>query len=304
MSKKKLSGFTLVELLVVIAIIGTLVALLLPAVQAARESARRSQCLNSLKQWGLGFQLYADSYDGVLPYGNHRGPGTPRISYQPALWPYIEQQGLFDQYDFEKPFHHTGRPGTGNEPLVLVQLPLYICPSDRPGFWLPPADDHSRTRGNYVLNWGNGTFAQKDVDGEVYLQSPFALNRQIKLQSITDGLSNTMLMSEVRQAVDDGHFDFRGDIMNDDVGCAQYMTINTPNAGVDRQVCLRDRKKPSPCLHNYSGSNIVSARSYHPGGVQVLYCDGSVHFIPDSISLPVWRALGSIAGGEVESNDG
>ncbi len=292
-------GFTLVELLVVIAIIGTLVALLLPAVQSARASARRTQCLNNLKQWGLAIQLFTDAEGDLLPYGNKRpGPRAPRISYQPPLWPFIEAQPLHDRYDFTLPFHHVGRPGTGNEPVVLVQLPLYFCPDDRLGFWLPPADAHSRSRGNYVLNWSNGSFDHRPVEDDPYLQGPFVLHQQVSLQSITDGLSNTMLMSEVKQSVEDGHFDFRGDILNDDVGCAQYMTVNTPNAGVDRQVCVSDRVTPAPCLHTYNGTNFISARSYHTGGVQVLFADGSAHFISDAIDLLTWRAMGSIAGEE------
>ncbi len=297
MFKTKRFGFTLVELLVVIAIIGTLVALLLPAVQSARASARRTQCLNNLKQWGLGIQLFTDSADGLLPFGNDQ-LDVPRISFQPQLWPFIEAQALYDQYDFDLPFHHNGRPGTGNEPVVLVQLPLYFCPDDRRGFWVPPADAHSRSRGNYVLNWSNGSFNHRDVEDDPYLQGPFVLRQQVGLQSITDGLSNTMLMSEIKQSIEDGHFDFRGDFLNDDVGCAQYMTVNTPNAGVDRQVCLRERKLPAPCLHTYNGSNYESARSYHQGGVQVLFADGSVHFISDSVDLLTWRAMGSIAGEE------
>lgn len=296
-------AFTLVELLVVIAIIGVLVALLLPAVQAARSAARRTQCLNNLKQWGLGIQLFTDAAGGLLPFGN-RPPDSPRISYPPALWPYIEAQSLHDRYDFSLPFHHVARPGTGNEPVVMVQLPLYFCPDDRRGFWLPPADAHSRSRGNYVLNWSNGDFGQRQVNGEEYLQAPFALDRQVNLQSITDGLSNTMLMSEIKQALVDGHFDFRGDILNDDVGCAQYMTVNTPNAGVDRQVCVRDRVNPAPCRHTYSKRNHVAARSYHTGGVHVLIADGSVQYTTDAIDLLIWRAMGSIAGEEADDGQG
>jgi prepilin-type N-terminal cleavage/methylation domain-containing protein/prepilin-type processing-associated H-X9-DG protein len=305
MVKRKQWAFTLVELLVVIAIIGILVALLLPAIQSARASARRTQCLNNLKQWGLGIQLFTDADGGLLPFGNRR-PDVLRVrtSYQPALWPYIEAQSLFDQYDFSLPFHQSMGPGTGNEPLVLVQLPLYFCPDDRKGFWLPPADEHSRTRGNYVLNWSNGSFNHSTVEDDEYLQGPFVLGRQVSIQSITDGLSNTMLMSEIKQSMEDGHFDFRGDILNDDVGCAQYMTVNTPNAGIDRQVCGRNRTEPAPCLQTYNGTNYESARSYHVGGVQVLFADGSVHFISDAIDLLTWRAMGSIAGEEFANASG
>ena len=167
---RRLSGFTLVELLVVIAIIGILIALLLPAVQAAREAARRMQCTNHLKQWGLAMQNYESTYK-ILSYPNSRLGGTSscsalggpyRISYPPFLWPFVEQQPLYDQYDFNLPFHYPyGQgPGNGNEPAVMVQVPLYFCPSDRQGMWAPPADSHTRSRGNYVLNWGAADFCQ------------------------------------------------------------------------------------------------------------------------------------------------
>jgi prepilin-type N-terminal cleavage/methylation domain-containing protein/prepilin-type processing-associated H-X9-DG protein len=294
---KRRHAFTLVELLVVIAIIGVLVALLLPAVQAARESARRTQCSNNLRQWGLAMLVFADATDNLLPYGNRRD-GQPRISYQPPLWPFVEEQSLFDRYDFDLPFHHQGTPGTGNEPLVMVQLSLYMCPSDNiNGMWR--GDAHTRSRGNYVLNWSNGTFNHSDVNGEPYQKAPFELNKQIKLQSISDGLSKTMLMSEVKQAVADDYFDFRGDILNDDITCAQFMTVNTPNAGVDRQVCQQEADRPAPCFNAWSFANHVAARSYHTGGVQFVYADGSVHFASDSVDLLTWRMMGSIAGEEV-----
>lgn len=290
------TGFTLVELLVVIAIIGLLVTLLLPAVQSARASARRAQCTNNIRQWGLAMLLFADASNDLLPYGNRR-EGQPRISYQPPLWPYIEEQALFDQYDFELPFHHQGTPNTGNEPVVKVQLALYMCPSDNiDGMWR--GDAHTRSRGNYVLNWSNGSFGHANVNGDPYQPGPFQLNRQVKLQSVTDGLSKTMLLSEVRQAISDTLFDFRGDVLNDDITCAQYMTVNTPNAGVDRQVCQGESEKPSPCLNSWSMANHVAARSYHAGGVEVCNGDGSVRFVSDSIDLIAWRRMGSISGEE------
>ena len=295
---RKTTGFTLVELLVVIAIIAMLVTLLLPAIQAARESARRIQCANNLRQWGLAMQLFADSSDGLLPYGNRR-EGQPRISYQPPLWPFIEEQALYDQYDFDLPFHHQGTAGTGNEPTVSVQLTLYMCPSDNlDGMWR--GDAHTRSRGNYVLNWSNGSFGHHSVNGEPYEKGPFELNKQIKLQSITDGLSKTMLLSEIKQAIVNEHFDFRGDVLNDDITCAQFMTVNTPNAGVDRQVCQKDTQKPAPCLNAWSMGNYVAARSYHSGGVQVAFGDGSLRFVADDVDLLTWRMMGSIAGTELK----
>jgi prepilin-type N-terminal cleavage/methylation domain-containing protein/prepilin-type processing-associated H-X9-DG protein len=297
-------GFTLVELLVVIAIIGILIALLLPAVQAAREAARRMQCTNHLKQWGLAMHNY-EIANKVLPYPNSRlggsscgalAPATQRISYPPRIWPYIEQQPLYDKYNFSQPFHHLGTVGTGNEALMLVQVPVYFCPSDRQGFWLPPADAYSRSRGNFVLNWGAADFCQNTTTYPNYRQSPFGPARSAKFAEITDGLSNTMLMSEVLQAKSDGDFDFRGDILNDDRTCAQYMTLNTPNSGVDQNSCV-DLVKPAPCLV-VSSPRQAAARSRHPGGVNVAMGDGSVHFISDSISLSTWQSLGSMSGGE------
>src|SRR5438132_3388859 len=97
-------AFTLVELLVVIAIIGVLVALLLPAVQSAREASRRMQCTNNVKQWVLAMHNYADT-NGALPYGPREIPTTNRHSWVPQLWPYIEQPGLFSQYTFSVGFY-------------------------------------------------------------------------------------------------------------------------------------------------------------------------------------------------------
>lgn len=304
------AGFTLVELLVVIAIIGILVSLLLPAVQSAREAARRMQCQNHMKQWGLAILNYENAH-GVLNYPNSRQGGSSgcstvigqRVSYPPFLWPFIEQSNLTDKYDFDLPFHHPyGQPqGTGNEPWVKIQVPMYFCPSDRQGMWISPADDHNRSRGNYVLNWGAADFCQDTAKYPNYKQSPYGPNRSAAISDFRDGTSNTMLMSEVLQASVDAHFDFRGDILNDDISCAQYMTINTPNSSVpDQNVCV-DLERPAPCTT--AGDRIVAARSNHPGGVLSVFADGSVHFFSNSIDLVTWQSLGSMNGGEVISGD-
>ena len=298
-----LLGFTLVELLVVIAIIGILIALLLPAVQAARESARRAQCTNRLRQWGLAAHNYHTA-NNALPYAQlsyfiDDDPQKLRIrhSYQPALWPYIEQQDLAERYDWNLPSVQ-GNWGPGNEPLTMVQIPTYFCPSDRIGMWID--DLHQRSRGNYVLNWGNGNFSQNNPG---YLQAPWARNRQFPFRQITDGLSKTLLMSEYLQAVEDKTFDFRGDVLNDDYGCAQFMTKNTPNSGIDRIVCLDYPNEPAPCKFTYGAATVsVSARSKHPGGVNTLLADGSIHFVGDSVDLVLWQALSSMAGAETAAN--
>ena len=107
-------------------------------------------------------------------------------------------------------------------------------------------------------------------------------------------------MSEIRQAIADDFFDFRGDVLNDDITCAQFMTINTPNVGIDRQVCQKEKDKPALCFNSWSTANYVSARSYHSGGVQAVNGDGSVRFVNDGIDLLTWRMMGSIAGDELQ----
>jgi prepilin-type N-terminal cleavage/methylation domain-containing protein len=293
--RRPLHGFTLVELLVVITIIGILIALLLPAVQAAREAAHRSQCANNLKQWGLAVHGF-ESTKETLPFGARSSPN--RHPFAPALWPYLEQQALFDQYDFDQSFF-----SAKNILTARATVPLYYCPSDRPNaMWNPPAEngEYLRCRGNYVTNWGNTTFDQSDITGNRFLGAPFARNRVLRFADITDGLSNTLMMSEVRMA-NDPVYDFRGDILNDDDSAGQFMTLNTPNSSAaDRTWGCDPTNGPSPCVASSwpAGPGSVAARSNHPGGVSTLRCDGSVSFQNDTIDLSVWRAMGSTKGGE------
>jgi len=320
---KPVGGFTLVELLVVITIIGILIALLLPAVQAAREAARRVQCINNLKQWGLAMANY-ESVNGYYPYGiiygssgcgSVVGDGTKvgatyyRMTFVIPLWPYLEGENLHAGFDFDYGFYDPI-----NRPVLNIPVSMYYCPSDRPGgIW--QGDRYVRLRGNYVTNWGYCDYTQTVAkpDGVNPLKvGPFGppatvgsavIGRHWKATNITDGLSNTMFLGEVIQAINDTDFDMRGDFFNDDIGAAQFMTLFTPNSGIDSMGHwgLAPSNDPGPVRN---GEVYVSARSRHPGGVNVAMGDGSVQFITNQISLDVWRSLSSMASDDLISGSG
>jgi len=207
---RRRTAFTLVELLVVIAIIGTLVGLLLPAVQAARESARRPQCSNNLKQYGLGMQNYHDAY-GVIPLGASYYPCT-RSSWLPVLWPYIQMNDFAGRFQYNTLFESWPNAGSPvhRRPLSLP-VPLYYCPSDRPGL---TSGDGVLVRSNYVTNGTSlvrsgvryrGPFvtymdgAKNDCVGTPWVAFDprgYKGKEATQFKHITDGLSKTLLMSE------------------------------------------------------------------------------------------------------------
>lgn len=313
-------GFTLIELLVVIAIIGILVALLLPAVQAARAAARRTQCLNHLKQWGLAMANF-ESARGAYPAGTFSGgalgttSGVDRKTFVLLLWPYMENTAIADSYDFDYAFWEQI-----NRDEVTTHLPMYSCPEDRVGIWA--ADPYERVRGNYVVSFGSaGFFGEQlkirplnppdpSVNRVPALTGAFfnvdgATETGIEGRQILDGLSNTMFMSEVLLPSQDDDLDARGDIMNNHPGHSQFNTANPPNSGIDFCDCLEvtDPTYPGPCADTPGFVNAVhiSARSNHAGGVQVLMGDGSATLVSEDVSLLTWWAMGSIAGGETDA---
>lgn len=302
-------GFTLVELLVVIAIIGVLVALLLPAVQAAREAARRMDCTNKLKQWTLATHNFVDTNGGFLPLGGMNSGGVvesgqpfERITWHVLLWPYIEQNSLYSQYRINEPFHSTNNIAT-----LRVHTPLYSCPSDQVRVTQAQTDTYWRVMGNYVGNFGNTHLHQNASDQAIYSGSPFSIRHNFQMSSIIDGTSNTVAFSEILIASPGALNDTRGDILNDD-GSPGFMSITTPNSSSPDQcrACKPESTTPGtaayrrmPCTAVGANTEVrIAARSNHPNGVVVGMMDGSVRFVTSNIAHNVWVAAMSSKGGE------
>jgi prepilin-type N-terminal cleavage/methylation domain-containing protein/prepilin-type processing-associated H-X9-DG protein len=317
---RSIRGFTLVELLVVIAIIGVLVALLLPAVQAARESARRAQCSNNMKQLGLATHNYADANRSTFPAGEYSCCwGTWLV----GLMPYIEQKNLYDQYKFfgavqnqagnaiSQTDANTRYGGALNQPVTKTQISAYTCPSD--SITATPGVISGITFHNYVANHGNTTLARTVIFGKtlagkdnVFRNAPFAFigawnsNPQaIRFADISDGLSNTLMFSETVQGRDG---DLRGFAWwNGGAHFETYLTPNSPQPDIVENIayCKPINISNPPCDGPTSANpSNIAARSRHPGGVQAAMCDGSVRFVSQSVNLDIWRGAGSAAGKE------
>ncbi len=324
-------GFTLVELLVVIAIIGVLVALLLPAIQAARAAARRSQCANNLRQIGIGTLNYESAF-GKLPAGRTL-PGGWGLHVK--ILPYIEATNVYNIVNFEV--------AVAQNDARLEDLPLFLCPEDLQDRLADSrgADNQDGWgRNSYRANAGSdtgqmtGTGAPKDQlernDGM------FVTNREIELQDVTDGTAYTALFSErVRGDGDDKKVEAESDwfripesrISADDVASA-CLALNLQTLAANQQFSRGGRNWPlgnyvpsrynhvlgpnsRSCARGASGGiadainnngGATTATSWHTGGVHVVRVDGSAQFVIDGVDLAAWRALGSRDGGEVSES--
>ena len=317
-------AFTLIELLVVIAVIAILIALLVPAVQKVREAAARAQCANNLKQLTLGMHNYESAYKsfpgGVGKFGCCWGTWIVQV------FPHIEQTALYDKYSNWGGNDATGlRYASGTNTQVSTVRPnVFQCPSD-----FSNAPTGNLVNLNYVVNFGNTTMFQADItvagvttrfggapfnaypgstsdDGPVDATSALTWTRfygkPVKIAEITDGLSNTLLMSEVMQGqgLDARGFAYWG-------GAAGFITFIGPNsAEVDVMTgawCNTADSRNAPCQTGASAppsplGRRQGARSRHMGGVNVSMGDGTVRWISNSIDINIWRALGTARGNE------
>jgi prepilin-type N-terminal cleavage/methylation domain-containing protein/prepilin-type processing-associated H-X9-DG protein len=304
-------AFTLIELLVVIAIIAVLIALLLPAVQAAREAARRAQCINNMKQIGLAMHNYLSSTQSfpigtIINAANWPCQPSLRTPWTMHILPYLEMTTVANAFNYQLGIAGPGWAGSNsNMSIVGTRVPTLNCPSDTPNIFLATW----RPKFNYGANWGTTNLGQLNVGtagttGYVpYLQAPFGVNTVQSMAAFTDGTSNTILNSEVLQvsSTSDERCEWWNDVSTN------FMTYTSPNStspdGLDSW-CVTNPARNEPCIAQGNTYNLwLASRSRHPGGVNSLFADGSVHFLKNSINLYIWRSLGTINQGEVVSSD-
>ncbi|MBI5760469.1 MAG: DUF1559 domain-containing protein [Planctomycetales bacterium] len=315
-ASRRVRGFTLIELLVVIAIIAILMSLLLPAVQQAREAARRSQCKNNLKQIGLAIHNYEASHR-VFPPGRL---GFPMVfSVHAHILPYMDNTSLYNLIDFNTApsFGAPSTPMTQNQIAARKVIPHYICPSD---FARVNGSDLGPT--NYVATTGSGTGAANSIntgDGVMFSRS------SVHFQDVVDGLSTTVCFSEHTLGVGGNPSTPSGIAPKDPQGEVLELTGATPTTdaacvvgGGSNWSGLRGAKWMNghygDTLYNHyyipnstqfdcgnasHNFGLTAARSRHNAGVHVALCDGSVRFANDNISLTIWRALATRYGREV-----
>jgi prepilin-type N-terminal cleavage/methylation domain-containing protein len=333
---RRRTAFTLVELLVVIAIIGILVSLLLPAVQAAREAARRSQCANNLKQVGLALHNYESSF-GIYPpsmfWSGILNDKTNDISAFSRLLPYLEQSALFANYTPTSTEDQTMIDGT---PVMAVRIAAYFCPSDINDMAKLNTDGSLNSYpASYGLNLG--PWMVFDPLHPAAPQGSFFVNSRLRPADFTDGLSNTLMVMEVKSwssyfsgsttatatmpnlpsdvcslggtaklgpnPTDNKEHTEWGDGKCNQTGVTTTFTPNTrvmcSSGGFPYDVDFVGlTEATSSTLPTYAA---ITSRSYHTGVVNVALMDGSVRAIPNSIDRGVWQASSTRSGGEPAS---
>jgi prepilin-type N-terminal cleavage/methylation domain-containing protein/prepilin-type processing-associated H-X9-DG protein len=311
------AAFTLVELLVVITIIGILIALLLPAVQAAREAARRNQCSNNLKQLGLALHSF-ESQNGTFPPGIKNSTMCADV-YQWTyvlhyLLPYVEQQGYYDAIGGPQ-FKTSPYPGYHQTWNLVNKLTIstWLCPSDNFAD-NPLLDDGSGyywAKSNYYGFFSGLSDAQAVSVPSQKTRAVFRYGKGTPIAEITDGTSNTMAFGEYLRGVDSN--DSRGQVYTNRAGNQTLFVRQGPNSTAADSLCNafcpnggspNDPSANLPCTAGDCTNDYAGSRSRHSGGVNVGFCDGSVHFIIDAVDLNnVWQPLGWIADGKTVTGD-
>ncbi len=307
-SDRRRFAFTLVELLVVIAIIGVLVSLLLPAVQSAREAARRTQCINNLRQLCLGLLNYEAAL-GSFPMGFEYPAGVNPATlvnmgpnWAVRVLPYIEEQGLFDQFDLTSYVSDAV-----NQQPRSARLSVMLCPSDTfnsQSMIIQPQKTWGR--GNYAANGGNGPLLIRSPDGIYGPDSPGWKDRRrrgvigpnvaARLRGVTDGTTKSILLAEVRAGVT--QLDRRGTWALGQAGSSMLFWYGSTGDANGPNVCNANADDVAgprfldrfllekECMPDYTGDNWgdqATTRSMHTAGVILGMVDGSAHFVSNSI---------------------
>jgi prepilin-type N-terminal cleavage/methylation domain-containing protein len=324
--RRRTQGFTLVELLVVIAIIGVLVALLLPAVQAAREAARRSSCTNNLKQIALAMHNYHDTHKKFPAYQYHVSNVNAWQGHSAftMILPYIEQGNVYDMVNFTLAWDNGAQPRQ-------QRIDTFLCPTD--GVYPDPA-----WGGNNYMGCGGGRVNFYDTGNPIDASGIFVRRRESTFADIRDGSSNVVMLSEILKG------DATGSILTRNRDFTNNLTIPTERFPSDAEVeaagvaCDTNATTwhqsnagmswagsfPGYVAFNTVGppnwnhitccsggtfgyacdrNGIVPPRSYHPGGVVAAMGDASVRFISDTINLRTWQYVGARADGNTVQLD-
>ena len=301
-------AFTLIELLVVIAIIAILMALLVPAVQKVREAAARSTCANNMRQVAIAMHAHHSAKNGLPPGVSNATPYWGQGNWLVSILPYLEKGDLGSKYhDYGVPNGQTYDSAANIADVTGHSIPVMRCPSDTTNLngW-PGSASQNVSYHNYVVNFGNtgidesANWQVATLNGLTFQGAPFTRGKMQKLNKITDGASNTLMVSEV--IIGQGH-DLRGlSYWGTGSGFSTNLRPNDSSPDLswsDSTWC--DPKPPNPPCAFRANAYVFGARSRHAGGVNVMYCDGSGRFISNDILPAVWQALSTTNGNETNT---